>query len=344
MSSGHGGDLSARSQSVPGIYVALLCDVIEGLGHDAGRITEGLGVSRSALLAPDSRVSMITAYSAAARAVTMAGDQGLGLEFARALRVTLHGSVGMVAMSSPTVSDALAAAARYATLRAPFLEINYRRHADYGEVTARLRLPIEELETFIMEALLLGLAYMGEQLVGGQGRGVVIHMPGDEPEYYARYASVLPAPVVYGQPEFALRLPARLCDAEPQLADPEVARLAREQCELEFRELFGGPPELATLIQNHILDREEGVPSLSQMAELLHLSERTLKRRLQEEGMRYRDLLERALCRKAEHLLADDTLSISEVAWRLGYNDVSNFSRAFRRWSGWSPRQWRQAQ
>jgi AraC-like DNA-binding protein len=328
---------------VPGIYVALLCDVMERLGHDAGRVTEGLGVSRPALLAPDSRVSMITAYSAAARAVELAGHQGLGLEYARALRVTLHGSVGMVAMSSPTVSDALSAAARYITLRAPFLDIDYRHEGGFGEVSARLRLPIPELETFIMEAFLVGLAFMGEQLTGGEATDAEIRMPGAEPDYYADYAPRLPVPIHYGASRCVLRFPAGTTEAVPQLADPEVARLAREQCELEFREYFGEREQLPDLIRQHILAREEGVPSLGQMADLLHMSDRTLKRRLQDEGVRYRDLLEQALCEKAERLLADPNLPISEVAWRLGYNDVSNFSRAFKRWSGHSPRQWRSA-
>ncbi len=79
------------------------------------------------------------------------------------------------------------------------------------------------------------------------------------------------------------------------------------------------------------------------MAAFLNMSERTLKRRLQDEQVSYRELLDESLYQRARDLLDQPRLSVSEIAWRLGYNDVSNFSRAFKRWAGETPRQYRAA-
>ena len=64
---------------------------------------------------------------------------------------------------------------------------------------------------------------------------------------------------------------------------------------------------------------------------------------MQDEGANYRDLLDAELQQRACRLLSDTRLGVSEVAYQLGYNDVSNFSRAFRRWTGQTPREWRGA-
>lgn len=343
MNSGQWDEELSRLQGVPGIYLLLLCDVIKQMGHDERRLLEGLGVSREGLLAPDSRISLVTAYTAASRAVEIAGHEGLGFAMARALRLTLHGSVGMVAMSSSTAGEALRAVARYAALRAPFLQMELREDRGAMELHLRLLLPVRELEPLIMEAALVGLSQMGEQLVGRRVEGVELHMPGEEPAYYRKFRDEIPVPVQYGAAGYYLRLSAETCAVVPRLADPEVSRLAREQCEVEFGRLFRKHDNLSTLVKNHLLSREEGAPSLAGMADFLNMSERTLKRRLREEKVSYRELLEDSLRERACRLLDEDRLSISEIAWRLGYNDVSNFSRAFKRWTGESPKGWRQS-
>jgi AraC-like DNA-binding protein len=77
------------------------------------------------------------------------------------------------------------------------------------------------------------------------------------------------------------------------------------------------------------------------MAHALGLSSRTLRRRLEQEGVSYRDIVETALRERSERLLAETDLQVSEVAFRAGYTDVSNFTRAFRRWTGKTPKAYR---
>ena len=82
------------------------------------------------------------------------------------------------------------------------------------------------------------------------------------------------------------------------------------------------------------------LPTLEEVANALHISTRTLKRRLQEEGQNFRALVDHVLCERAMQMLQEGLL-INEVAFCLGYNDVPNFSRAFRRWTGLSPSDFR---
>jgi AraC-like DNA-binding protein len=81
--------------------------------------------------------------------------------------------------------------------------------------------------------------------------------------------------------------------------------------------------------------------NLEAVARKLNLSERTLQRRLLEEGINFRELSNEALMRRAKKLLSDKDLSVGEVASRLGYAEIASFTRAFQRWTGKSPREYR---
>jgi AraC-like DNA-binding protein len=84
-----------------------------------------------------------------------------------------------------------------------------------------------------------------------------------------------------------------------------------------------------------------GTASASSLARLFNLHERTLRRRLGDEGATFRELLGEIRSELAQHLLRDTDLPVAEVAWFLGYSDPTVFARAFRRWSDASPSDWR---
>jgi AraC-like DNA-binding protein len=77
------------------------------------------------------------------------------------------------------------------------------------------------------------------------------------------------------------------------------------------------------------------------VADALHMSTRTLQRRLAEAGTTFRDVLDGVRSGLAESYLTDTTVSIPEVAFLLGFSDQSSFHRAFHRWTGWAPGRWR---
>ncbi|MCA9704651.1 MAG: helix-turn-helix transcriptional regulator, partial [Myxococcales bacterium] len=91
------------------------------------------------------------------------------------------------------------------------------------------------------------------------------------------------------------------------------------------------------------LARGDTEVELGAVAKALAVSERTLRRRLAEEGTSFSELRQRELQRRAEGLLAQGQLSPAEIAFCLGFSEMSAFNRAFRRWTGCSPGAWRQA-
>lgn len=329
---------------IPGIYLLLLCDVIRQLGLDEQEVIHDLGVTRSELLRPDSRISMKTGHIAAQRATVLAGDLGLGMAYAQALKVTLHGSVGLVAMTSPTVGAALHAMCKFVALRAPFFKARFETNAQELVLSLDPTLEMDApIRIFMMESLLIGVAIMTEQLLGRVPEQAVVKLIGPEPPYYTRYRDRLPVPVQFQSDHNALHAPIELMNAVPQLADPAAAELARQQCEQEYQALFPQAERFADRIARHLAMSAKGqpLPTQEDVARRFHLSTRTLKRRLQEDVTSFRELQEQELRQRAQSLLQDLSLDISEIAWQLGYREVANFSTAFKRWSGQTPRAYR---
>ena len=144
----------------------------------------------------------------------------------------------------------------------------------------------------------------------------------------------------FARPENVMMFdPGALDTALPQ-ANEHTAAIAQELCRqlLERRTARTG---LAGQVRDQLIARPAAPPDIDSVAAALHMSERTLRRRLAEEGVSFRGLLDEIRERLAEEMLVTGGLSVAEVAERLGYLEVSSFSQAFRRWKGVGPRAYR---
>jgi AraC-like DNA-binding protein len=83
-------------------------------------------------------------------------------------------------------------------------------------------------------------------------------------------------------------------------------------------------------------------PTIEHIADALHVSSRTLQRRLREEGISFQRVLEEARHQLTRHYLNNSVLELNEAAYLLGYEDSNSFVRAFRTWEGVPPGQWRE--
>jgi AraC-like DNA-binding protein len=114
-----------------------------------------------------------------------------------------------------------------------------------------------------------------------------------------------------------------------------------KQC-ARARETFSNDPAFTSLVRQRLAERMEGGASrMDEIARSLGVSQRSLHRRLADEGTRYNDLLDEVRRQFAEQYLARPRLGISEVAYLVGFNDASAFFKAFRRWTGVTPTEYR---
>jgi len=123
-------------------------------------------------------------------------------------------------------------------------------------------------------------------------------------------------------------------------ADPIASQIAINQCEAELSAL-GERRRLAMRVRDILTHSEQHYLSIENVADRLHMSDRTLKRQLAAEGTSFSTLVDEVRYRHATSLLSRTDYTLEQIADELGYSDVANFSRAFKRWSGRSPSSWR---
>ena len=142
--------------------------------------------------------------------------------------------------------------------------------------------------------------------------------------------------------EFALNLDAR---ALPLIhSDPYLNDLLLKYCDAAVADRRGDMSQLRTRVENAISSMlPHGRVVVEDVARSLGMSERTLARKLSDEGLNFTEILQQLRRDLAVRYLDDRKLHVSKIAWLLGFHEVSAFTHAFKRWTGKTPRQMRTA-
>jgi AraC-like DNA-binding protein len=321
--------------SLPGGYARELVDLCARFEVRPGDLCAGLGLSPESLDDPATRVELETFTQLVRRAEALTGEPGLAYYAGLHTRVSWHGFLGFAAMTAGTIGEALELAERFSRTRTEAISLVTRIDGEQASVFLEEHVPLGELREFFVTTLFIGLALIGETLVGQRFEGR-LDMTHAEPPYFQKFAAAVPRlnHVRFGQPANRAVFPARGLEARIVSADPAATRLAREQCERELVALGEGAPVLSRV---RALLRDELGLTLPEVARCVSMSPRTLKRRLAEQGTTFSDMIDDARRQKALALLEDRRITIDAIAEQLGYSDTANFTRAFRRWTGMPP-------
>ena len=335
----------ASEPSLPAVHVHHLVELVGRWKVEREELLRGLGLDEAALDDPATRIPLATIIRLTERARELTGEPGLGFYLGMRMRISVHGYLGFAAMAAGTLREAAQLAVRFAPTRTTAIALHLHEDNGSASLVIEERAPLGSARDVLIFALAVGLWQCGCALTGQVLRGSIdVSFP--EPEYFKRFSEAAPGGVRFGQPLNQLLIAPGSLDLPLTMADPVALRLLREQCERELDALGQGGKlsgraraQVARSLETvQEAGGEGGVPSIDEMARRLHVSERTLKRRLAAEGTTYSDLVEAERRERAFLLLRSADLSIAEIADRLGYSDAANFTRAFRRWTGQSPR------
>jgi len=333
-----------NSHTIPGTYVLMVLDAIQSMQLPEAELRSVLqqqGINLNTLTTPNFRVSLeafnellkfILKYKNPYQFAAYVGTQ---------MKLSSHGFIGFAAMTASNVREALDIAIRYVPLILNGVQFRLETSEENAYFFVDDTLELEPLRQLLIIALGYGLLTMGEAITGKKlfGNADVDFAP---PSDLQNYESFLPAIIRFNQPFNRICFSAAYLDLPLIMADPIAVQLAREQCERELAAL-GRDHSFLQRARNALFNEKKGFLSAEQLAQELHVSSRTLKRQLALQNTTYSELLEDARCKKAILLLEQPHLSIEEIAEKLGYSDVANFSRAFKRWTGRSPNAYRKS-
>jgi AraC-like DNA-binding protein len=332
--------------TIPASYGLSLLLSLREKGHDEAAVLEGTHLASAAFRDQRAQIALWQYATMMANARKLDTEGGLAYELGLRSQVTKHGFVGFGLMSCANLREAIAFAERYfqARVSSVFVPI-VSVEGDEVVIEIRESLFLGSQRAFTLDMMLVEVCCLFAKVLGTNpaesGWSCEIHVPYAEPPAYARYRARLPR-FHFNRPAVQIRFPARMLDESIATADSVSVQLAIDRCE---QEMSGKPASrtVASQVASQLVCRDGSYPDIGLMAQWLRMSERTLKRRLQDEGSSFQTLLDQVRRRDSESLLANGALAIKQVAEAVGYGDPANFARAFSRWTGLSPREWRKS-
>jgi len=272
------------------------------------------------------------------RALELAPREELGVEVGLEVPLGMFGAMDYLATSADTVGGAFRSLARHFPAVAPGRWIEIEASTD----VYRVAFPCAERgeSAWLGDEFTLGIMVHHFRTHAEELPLRVVELSRERGRNPERFAELLGASVSFGHATAALRFEARAPDVPLVSRDP-LLRQTLETMTSRLGLVPGTPPfELAVRAELRKL-LPSGRPEAAEVARRLGMSERSLQRRLAEIERGYLDVLDAVLRAEAERLLLTTRAGMAEIALLLGFADQSAFSRAFKRWTSSSPREWR---
>ncbi|MFE8072234.1 AraC family transcriptional regulator [Marinobacteraceae bacterium S3BR75-40.1] len=325
--------------SLSASYILSLLPVLEHWGIDAQALLAQAGMNPEQLRQPGARVSFFHALRLYSLCQMQVDDPLLAIVLGQHVRPRSFPVLGYAAMSSANLHEAIDRLMRFEKLVWNVGMTGLRQEDGRAclQWSGRTSVPPQ-----FVEGAISGWVHFGRRIVADEGgllqRVVFSHSAADDP---ARYAELLGADVQFDQDWNGLELAADRLDTPLLDSDPELRELmdSKGAALLEqYRQRTNLVSEVQALLVNQLRFAE---PSLEDVAARLELTPRALVSRLGEQGLTFKALLDEVRKELALAYLEEAQLALVDIAFLLGFSEQSAFNRAFKRWTGQTPGQFR---
>lgn len=252
--------------------------------------------------------------------------------------VTSHGPIGMLAITAPTLGDALQGVLDYADLLMPVFGIRRHDRGDQVHMVFERLYDLGDVSAFTTETVVVAFLQIRPFLTATASRVLEVHLTHAPLGNPADYEQAFGVRFHFNSPVNKIVLAKQDLGTPLLAASPTTHQLLRETLDQQKRSRPDSRPvtqAVRRLLQQAL--RENRLPDAAAIAEHMALSPRTLSRRLSDEGVTLPRLRAEVGMEYAEWLLRETDRSIARIAGTAGFSDAAAFARAFRRYSGMTP-------
>ena len=319
-----------------------MLDACARLGLDTSQILEAAGLDRATIENPDARIPVEQADALWRKAYELSGDPNLALHAIEVLPFGAYRVIDFLASSAPTIGTALAKVSDYfpiirnGVVRLPYAVAD--RHVTFGveapSCPSAITRPFAE---YTLAAVFLRTRIATNQRYPLE-RVTFSHAP---PADVSEHERIFECPVEFGAEACQMVIAREVWDTPRAGTDPALFSVLDTHAKMLLAQL-PNPAEIVGQVREALeAELRGGNPQLESIAKRLAMSPRTLQRRLREQGLVFNDVLDAMRFRAARTYLAKPDVAGAEVAYLLGFAEQSSFNRAFKRWAGQTPTEYR---
>lgn len=305
------------------------------------------GIDRAVLTEPDTPVPLARHARLLQLAAERTGDDFLGLHIGQQVHPIDMGALGYALMNAPTVKMALLTFDRYLGAYSRGCEFTLAEapggvwHLDFRYTVAVTDLGIVE-RRHEAECTLSMVLNVVRSLTGNLWSPKRVLFEHPEPEDTSEHRRLFCAPVEFGAAVNRLVIGGAVLERPVRSAQARLFVVIEDHLRRAVAAHAHQTDLLAEVSAIVIRDLANGVPSIDDVAARLAMTKRTLQRRLKDNGVGYAELVEKVRHRLAVEYVSGTRLSLTEIGFLLGYSHPSAFSRAFRKWTGTTPHEYRE--
>ncbi|MDF1629639.1 MAG: AraC family transcriptional regulator [Alcanivoracaceae bacterium] len=324
----------------PATIAQVMVNFAASLGVDSDTCLLGTGINETLLEDSDALIPREQEMRLIENIMLALPDEpALGFRLGQQYNVATFGIWGFALRTSRTLRDAAETAMRYLPLSTAYCRMFIFDDGQYFGIGMDPSDIPRHLQQFLLERdLATGINLVRELSLAGLTIARA-EFQGDPPAYADFVKAAIGVAPHYGQSRNATMVPVESADKPLPTFNGKLVRMLEDQCrtQLQQRQVGG----LAGQVRQHILGRLGLIATVEEVASALAISPRSLRRKLEQEGTSFRQLIEEERRHTAEQILAGSDMTLDELAIHLGYTDTASFTRAFRRWLNVSPGEYR---
>jgi len=323
--------------TTPAQYALILIDMLEQSGYSRTDVLEGTRFTQSGIASIGARVDDEDFDRLTANALALTGNQSLGLDLGQRINLSAHAVLGQAFMTCNNLAEVIELFLRYQHLLSSNLNVEFEVIGERGVMTVA-DAPMKASTTFSYELLYASVLNTLRGLLNRPDIQLAVELPYEAPAHAGAYRAVLGPHVRFGAYPGRITFAKELLDTPLPSSNAALRALYEEECARLLADLEEEESVAEQTLR--LLRKLEGqYPQMPQVAQMFNFSPRTYRRRLQQEGQAFQDLLDRVRAEHATRYLRNTSLPIATIAYLVGFNDASNFRRAYTRWTGRSPRE-----
>lgn len=332
--------------AIANVPTNMLCGLMlmaDELGISSDSWLTGLRLSPEQLSDSQTRISWRQAIEIIRRALPTLPLDGVGLAMGSNQNGGNFGLLGLAMKTARTFGDAVRIGLDYQHSLGPLMDLTLEENDD-GTLAVIATAPEEanDLLPFLCEEMFSSTLMLGRELAGNDFSPLRLELGYPAPTCTDQYQALFRCELAFNQPRHAMVLDPRWMQMPFSSYNPVTSQQALSLCRAQLATLTS-PGETTAAVERQLRPRLRDNPQMSEVAETLHLSERTLRRQLADEQTSFSEVHDRIRTERALQLLQDPDLDIATIGNQLGFNDAREFRRAFKRWTGQTPSETRLA-
>ena len=309
-------------------------------GIDPEKILAGSGIHVGELDDPHRIITTAQELRIGRTLARLAPEPLVGFDLGTHHHLISKGKLGMAAMCCETAREALQMVVDNMDLVSSYFQYDIKAEGKHGRVRMKALVNDDYFHRSLFETEMVSLYTICAMLMDDKDIFKEMHIAYPAPAYGSRYARYFRCPVRFDAPEHLIFFDPAGLDKRLRHANPLTRKMLEEECR-KLSNRLNTDVTVKDKIHHELTFSGRDYPTFAQLSQRINMPERTVRRRLAQEGTSYRKIVCEIRMQRAMELLSQSELSMEQIAEELGYSETAGFYHAFESWTGSAPATYR---